>query len=294
MDQPWLALAIGNSRLHWALEMPNHPRYLWHTPHLSEEAIAHLIHSQWNLADLAEKWDCQFCGIEPEPLSALINSWDHHNFPLWIASVVRGQAQRWQTSDRLIRQVGLADVPIQGLYSTLGIDRALALWGLLQRSQTDSLVIDAGTALTMSAATAQLQFVGGAILPGLSSQLRVLATETAALPSLRSSAISELPSRWGMTTQQSIHSGIVHTMLSGIVSFALDWKRNYPKGAIALTGGDSQHLHQWLHQAYPNLGVELQWLPELIFDGMRSLALEGDTGSAYRWLIPSMKKRNQS
>jgi type III pantothenate kinase len=270
LNQPWLALAIGNSRLHWALEMPDHPRYVWHTPHLSEGAIARLIQQRWTIA--AEQSDSQPYGIEPDRLSTLLNNWHQHNLPLWMAAVMPEQAQRWLAVDRPVRQFALSEVPLRGLYPTLGIDRALALWGLLQRSQTHSLVIDAGTALTISAATAHYRFIGGAIAPGVSLQLRSLATDTAALPDLSAATLSDLPSRWAMTTQQSIYSGIGYTLLGGIVSFISDWQCHYPNGAIALTGGDSQFLHRWLCQVYPEVGSEIQWMPELLVDGMRSLA----------------------
>ena len=75
----------------------------------------------------------------------------------------------------LIREfIGLEDIPLEGLYPSLGVDRALALWGAGATWGFPCLVIDGGTALTLTGGNGDGFLVGGAILPGLRLQLQSL------------------------------------------------------------------------------------------------------------------------
>jgi type III pantothenate kinase len=69
--------------------------------------------------------------------------------PLYLASVVPSQTALWQTYPD-VHIITLDQVPLQGVYPTLGIDRALALWGAGETWGWPMLVIDAGTALTLT------------------------------------------------------------------------------------------------------------------------------------------------
>jgi pantothenate kinase type III len=74
--------------------------------------------------------------------------------PIVIASVVPSQTQLWQTwldsTTYPYRILSLADIPLAGLYPTLGIDRALAGLGVGQQLGFPCLTIDGGTALTFT------------------------------------------------------------------------------------------------------------------------------------------------
>ncbi|MCY7390702.1 MAG: type III pantothenate kinase, partial [Leptolyngbyaceae cyanobacterium CAN_BIN12] len=114
MADLWTALVIGNSRLHWAEFSGDRLQKTWHTPHVNQDQTQ-LQHE------------------------------------LWIASVVPSQNHFWQAHPRT-HFISLEQVPLQGMYSTFGIDRALALWGAIQTVGGPVLVIDAGTALTFTGA----------------------------------------------------------------------------------------------------------------------------------------------
>lgn len=244
----WFGLNIGNSRLHWAKFVDDRLAQTWHTAHFSPEQVR-----QWI--------------TDPDP----------ERSELWIASVVPAQAQLWQHLPQA-RLLQLDQVPLRSLYPTLGIDRALALWGAVTTIGTPVLVIDAGTALTLTGADRDRALVGGAILPGLRLQFQALGQGTAGLPTLSADTLSAdalLPPRWGRTTPEAIASGILHTVLAGLRSFIADWRQQFPGSAVVLTGGDGDRLHALLMQQFPELGTELgnglKTDPHLIFWGCRAV-----------------------
>lgn len=227
----WLALVIGNSRLHWAIFSQEQLLSTWDTPHLTSLAEG--------IGIIANHIDISLASPE-----------------LWIASVVPSQSDLWQDYFP-VHFLTLEQVPLKETYPTLGIDRALALWGAISTVGSPVLVIDAGTALTFTAADRHQCLIGGAILPGLRLQFQSLAQETAALPALPTpySLPPSLPDRWARTTETAIASGILHTLLAGIQSFVEDWWQQFPDSPVVLTGGDSEFLHQCLIAHWHNLST---------------------------------------
>ncbi|WP_088891519.1 pantothenate kinase [Leptolyngbya ohadii] len=242
----WLALAIGNSRLHWAWFRKGAIVTAWDSPHSPPE-----------FATL--EFACQKANLTPEV--------DLADLPLYIASVVPAQTELWLNQPRSTL-LTLDAIPFQGLYPTLGIDRALALWGAAVRYGLPALAIDGGTALTFSGANAQQEFIGGAILPGLGLQRRSLSDQTAALPFVKS---NDAPPRWAKSTAEAIQSGIFYTALAGIREFVQDWRQQFGKGAIVLTGGDAELLMDGLTTQYPELLEALSIDSHLIFWGMQAI-----------------------
>jgi type III pantothenate kinase len=258
----WLALAIGNSRLHWAWFESNTLKQIWETPHFLAEAIAPFIAPPSHLLLSAQSFDLQ--DVVPPLLASLLRQQP----PLLIASVVPSQTTLWQTYPKAWT-ILLEHIPLRGTYPTLGIDRALVVWATLKTWSLPALVIDAGTALTFTGADAQAHLVGGAILPGLQLQLRSL-TQTAALPFLNSQALAT-PTRWAISTADAIYSGILYTVLAGIRDFAEDWLKKFPESAIALTGGDSTLLFTHLQLQFPDLATRIKVSPNLIFQGIQAV-----------------------
>ncbi|MDG2615215.1 pantothenate kinase [Thermoleptolyngbya sichuanensis XZ-Cy5] len=250
----WLALAIGNSRLHWAAFSDSKLLHTWDSDYWTVAAIAQLA------ADPAS------AGLSIAGEVSLQAS-----VPLAIASVVPAQTDLWQQYPA--RQIlTLADVPLAKMYPTFGIDRALTLWGAICSLGAPVLVIDAGTALTFTAADRANTLLGGAILPGLRLQQQALAQDTAALPLVALQPdLNLLPPRWATDTPTAIRSGILYTLLASLQDFAHDWLLQEPEGAIALTGGDSALLHQALSQQNPALAARIHRDPALIFRGIPAL-----------------------
>lgn len=250
IDLEWLALNIGNSQLHWAVFRDDRIQESWDSPHIIQELRDLLAHSP------------------PDRIAELINltnqscSGDTIDCELWIASVVPTQFNYWRHYPKL-NPIQLENIPIHNLYPTLGLDRALALWGAIQTYGSPALVIDCGTALTFTGANANHELVGGAIAPGVRLQFQALGTHTAALPTI--AQVKTLPNRWARDTVSAIESGVLHLLLSGIRDFIADWHRQVGESAIVLTGGDANLIYQFLELDQVQLDLKLG------FWGMRSI-----------------------
>lgn len=274
---PWTALVIGNSRLHWTGCLGGEPQWSWDTPHLSAEAIATLISHRLNFFALGD----QSGGDIPDAVLSWVGP-DGTYPELWLASVVPQQSNLWKNYPRL-QAISLLQVPLGGLYPTLGIDRALALWGAITQWGSPTLVIDGGTALTLTGADAAGMLVGGAILPGLSLQLRALSQHTAALPDLTFQtpiqAQAALPQRWATTTPDAVRSGVLYGLLGGLQEFVADWQQTFPGGAIAMTGGDGAVLHHHLQRRLPHLARQMMLAPHLVVMGMAAIRQQASVNS---------------
>ncbi|WP_416675496.1 pantothenate kinase [Egbenema bharatensis] len=281
----WLALVIGNSRLHWALVEADR-LHTWNTPHLPSDPVSlDPLQIHLTLNDLLNRIEelpierQSDAGPFPHPdLPSALRS----QLPLWIASVVPSQTAFWQAYPQT-RLLTLRDIPLREMYPTLGIDRALAVWGIADRFGLPALAIDAGTALTLTGVDPLGNLVGGAILPGLGLQIRSLAHHTAALPAIQPQFIPDLP-YWGRTTPDSITSGILHTLIAGLQTFITDWLQTYPNSTVVLTGGDAtllfQYLqHHWQHR-FPELLSQVHADENLVFWGMRAIVQQANSSSA--------------
>ncbi|WP_373462093.1 pantothenate kinase [Calothrix sp. FACHB-1219] len=250
-DNIWLALEIGNTRLHWALFIGAKLDCTWDTEYLPELFIQQLAQSH-TLADIPP--EISF----PAPC------------PLTIASVVPSQTALWQTYPH-VRVITLEQIPLKNIYPTLGIDRALALWGAGKTWGFPMLVIDAGTALTFTAADANHCLLGGAILPGLGLQFATLGQKTGQLPLIETESLASLPPRFALNTQEAIQSGVIYTLLAGIKDFIEAWWQLYPEGKIAIKGGDRTLLFNYLQVLYPAIASRLTVEPNLTFWGIAAL-----------------------
>ena len=256
MNESWLALMIGNSRLHWAWFVGDSLQQSWDTNHLPTESV-HSLTAHWVSIILPQ-----------ETLPPLFIEGDlqaANPIPLYLASVVPEQTRLWQAYPD-VTIITLEHIPLLGLYPTLGIDRALALWGAGETLGYPVLVIDAGTALTLTSADTQHRLIGGAILPGLGLQLQSLGKNTAALPAIQ--LPNQLPPRWARQTPTAIESGVIYTVLAGIRDFVEDWRSQFPHSQIVFTGGDSQVLLTYLQSQYPEIAHQFRVDPHLIFWGI--------------------------
>ncbi len=245
-DAPWLALVVGNTRLHWAGFRAGQMQAVCHTPPLTAEQVNRLT-QQGNVAQAWLTLFTQFADSDPfQPFLASCEASTPAMIELYCASVVPQQTALWQSYPNF-HEVHLAELPLQNQYPTLGIDRALNLLGAGDRYGWPVLVIDAGTALTFTAGTsngASHRLLGGAILPGLALQFQALSQATAALPQLP--LPSELPPRWSTATVSAIQGGVVLGALATIRDFIAQWHRQKPSGRVVLTGGDGPDLFTWL------------------------------------------------
>ena len=251
-EKVWIALAIGNSRYHWAWFLNTKFQASWDTAYLSIDRYLDFL-----------PIDCQL----------LINQMaiEFDLIPIYLVSVVPSQTRIWQQLPQ-VKLITLADIPLVNLYLTLGIDRALTVFGAGEVYGYPILVIDGGTALTITGVDDKHRFIGGAILPGLRLQMRSLSVNTASLPEIQ--LPPQLPPRWSNNTTDSISSGILYTIISGIGDFIRDWQQLFPTSQIVFTGGDGELLTRYLQSnlALPPL-AQVRFDRDLLFDGLSVILL---------------------
>lgn len=254
---------IGNSRLHWAWFSGEKLCCAWDSEHLPASVVQQLAKCQ-TLNDFPREM------MPPKLTTEVRNSsfFPAPPLPLYLASVVPSQTALWQTYPD-VHVITLDQVPLQAIYPTLGIDRALALWGAGETWEWPVLVIDAGTGLTLTGADANHCLIGGAILPGVSLQMESLSQKTANLP-LINPKDAVLPSRWAMNTPEAIQSGVMYTIIAGMHDFIEDWWQKFPGSCITLTGGDRTLLLTYLKAQFPAIAARVIPDRHLIFWGMRS------------------------
>ena len=241
----WLAVVVGNSRLHWAWFKHNTPMATWDTNHLTnpvEHRLPHLF-------------------LHPDLIDR-----DLIQIPIYLASVVAHQTKYWCNYHNLTL-VGLNDIKLTNVYPSLGVDRALAASGAIATYNQSCLVIDGGTALTFTGVDSQRRLIGGAILPGLRSQLSSLKQKTSALPKIV--LPNSLPPRWALDTDTAIASGILYTAMAGIYSFITDWLQQFPYSQIIFTGGDGELLAKLFLQQFPQLTDKTTVNRNLVFQGLK-------------------------
>lgn len=227
--QEWLAIAIGNTRIRAAI---------------------------FN-SDRFEEYSCTHQQLSTLEVKLAAKNFDR----IAIASVVPSLITYWHSLPQT-QIVTTSDVPLPGLYSTMGVDRALAAFGAGETYGYPVLVIDAGTALTLTGIDANRTLMGGAIMAGLRSQFSSLHQNTATLPDI--SIPETLPTRWATDTPSSIQSGIAHIILTGLQAYINDWRSQFPDSQVILTGGDRDRLKKW--------GLQVDEIDEnLIFLGLRAI-----------------------
>ena len=141
-------------------------------------------------------------------------------------------------------------VPFNNQYAspeTLGADRiALTAAAVLHYTDQNVLVIDAGTCITYDLITAESNYLGGAISPGLHMRYQALSHFTDRLPELQP---DNFPDIIGDSTDNSIHSGVINGICLEIDGVIEQYESRYKHLTVILTGGDAQFLSKRLKKA---------------------------------------------
>ncbi|MEW4455336.1 type III pantothenate kinase [Bremerella sp. JC817] len=132
----------------------------------------------------------------------------------------------------------------------IGLDRLAAAIAAnhLREKDRPAIVVDAGTAITVDAVSAEGAFVGGAILPGMRTSARALAEQTDALPQITFD-LEVQPTAIGKNTLEAMHSGLFWGSVGAVreairrVSAELGTDKS-PQ--IFFSGGDVKYLAPWM------------------------------------------------
>ena len=153
----------------------------------------------------------------------------------------------------------------------LGSDRWMALLGAAAMADTDCIVIDAGSAITVDLLSADGRHLGGAIMPGLNTSIEAFKRIFSHID-FNHSAIAEVASP-GCSTEAAIQIDYQHHSIESLPTLVNRWipllkddLKNDLKDdlTLLLAGGDAARVRGLLaHSA--------RIVPDLVFRGMRRL-----------------------
>jgi len=144
----------------------------------------------------------------------------------------------------------------------VGADRiANAIAAVHLYPQTHLIIIDFGTATTFCAITANKEYLGGAILPGVRLSVDALSQNTAKLPAVE---IVKVKNVIGRSTIESIQAGLYYGTLGTCREIITCIKQQTFAGqnAVVLATGGFSAL-------FDNQNIYDHHLPDLVLDGLR-------------------------
>jgi len=156
---------------------------------------------------------------------------------------LRGACQKYFNIKPFVLQAG-AKTGLKIKYRNpveVGADRiANAIAGVHMFQGKNLIIVDYGTATTFDVVTADKEYLGGLIIPGLRLSMEALEAKTAKLPSVEILAPEEIV---GRSTVESIQSGLYYGNLCMLRELTREIRKNYFKSGetvIIGTGGFSR------------------------------------------------------
>lgn len=145
-----------------------------------------------------------------------------------------------------------------------GVDRVLNVAAAYEQLEKACVVVDAGTAVTVSFCNDKGDFLGGVIAPGAAMQLRALHEHTAKLPLVE---LAEPMGLFGTDTTSAIQHGVyqgIRGLVKEVVENFASHLEAWPE--LIATGGDAQLLFggwELVHAISPDLtlyGIALAYV----------------------------------
>jgi len=158
-------------------------------------------------------------------------------------------------------------VPIKNRYKNpkqVGQDRLVGAYGAMKIYGYPLIVVDLGTAITFDVISAQGDYLGGAIVPGIRLSAESLFLKTALLPHIDIQAPRYII---GRTTQESMLSGLFYgygSLCRGFIDLISKQLKSKPK--VVMTGG---HTHLMKKFVSPKIRIIDE---DLVFKGIYFLS----------------------
>jgi type III pantothenate kinase len=158
------------------------------------------------------------------------------------------------------------NLPFKTQYSPihqLGNDRIAALSAASYLyPNTNVLIIDYGTAITIDLLTAENIHLGGNISPGINMRYMALDMFTSALPLVEfNSNLTES----GTNTETAINNGVVKGIIYETEGYIKEFTDKYPGLVTILTGGISEYLHNSIkYTTFANPNLVLYGIKKLV------------------------------
>ncbi|MGQ7870489.1 type III pantothenate kinase [Sunxiuqinia sp. sy24] len=188
--------------------------------------------------------------LKPEHIQVLLD--EHDDLQHAIVSSVREYSPELKSFlersfKNFIELDANTPVPITNRYETpgtLGKDRLAAAVGATEIfPDRNVLVIDAGTAITYEIITANKEYLGGNISPGLETRYKSLHQFTGKLPLLKATNEFQMI---GTNTESAIQSGVQLGLLFEVEQYLDYFNTIYENLEVIITGGDAKFFDKKL------------------------------------------------
>jgi type III pantothenate kinase len=239
MDINLLVLNVGNSRLAMGAFVAGNLESVTRISHEQRADWPSAIAQVWNKISERENAGVAAASVNPAMMEPLEHA---------VEQATQKKVE-WLGRDIDLPIKVLTDPPEQ-----TGVDRIANMAAAYEQMGKACLVVDAGTAITLSVCNDEGDFLGGAIAPGAAMQLSALHEKTARLPKV---SLAVPAAAIGKSTEQAMLHGVYHGirgMVKELVENYATELGNWPD--IIATGGDAQQLFEdWdlIHAIAPDL-----------------------------------------
>lgn len=215
--------------------------------------------------ELVEKWTWE--GWSPEAFLQLATNQSAENIILSsVAGLMPAHLEQQAAAHFFYLPLNhQTPLPFKNFYrtpQTLGIDRLAAVAGALALFPAQHcLVIDAGTCITYEMLTAQGDYLGGNIAPGVAMRLKAMHAFTAKLPEVNT---GETENWVGYSTESALRNGAQWGTAFEIEGAIARLQQEFSPLTVILTGGDAIFLAKMLKS-------QIFVLPDLVLIGLNKI-----------------------
>ena len=192
-----------------------------------------------------------------------------HNYPQITSSILSSVAHHDHQLNEFLMQYGVfielthnTPVPFKNKYGTphtLGKDRiAIAAAAVQLYPGENVLIIDTGTSITFDIITANREYLGGSISPGLNMRFKALHNFTHRLPLINAPDPEANIKLIGDSTESSILTGVVNGLKAEVENTINQYNKLFSSLKIIISGGDYKYFERLVKSnifAAPNIVV---------------------------------------
>lgn len=240
-----LLIDLGNTRLKWAQQTAGD----WRTDAavLAGHDVVPLLEKVWRAMPAPEQIVISSVS-SPETLQA-VTHWVKRSWSI-TPHVLRAQTEQLGVKSRYIDP------------ATLGVDRWAALIAVRGLTLSPACIVDCGTAVTVDALSADGEFLGGVIFPGLHLLRSSLTRGTHGIKVAEGNE-AECPAR---STADGVAAGALFGLVGALEHLIQEYRKTLGEGMqIFLTGGDAPRLA-------PRLKEAVTQTPDLVLRGLARVA----------------------